>query len=96
MSTISKIAVVVVLAFFVWSCGPSRVVVSSQPEPPVYVRPAAPHPGWVWVDGDWYYRGGHYVYRRGYWTAPRRNHTFVTGHWERRGNGYYWHRGHWR
>ena len=95
MNTISKITAVAVMAVTLWSCGPTSVVVASHPEPPMYVRPVAPHAGYVWIDGDWYYRGGHYVYHRGYWAAPRPSHTYISGHWERRGNGWYWQRGYW-
>jgi len=96
MNTISKISAVAVLAVTLWSCGPSRVTVSAQPEAPYYVRPVAPHPGWIWVGDDYYWRGGRYEYRHGYWAAPRPNHVYVQGRWEHRGNGYYWHRGGWR
>lgn len=96
MGTISKIMIAGLLAVTLWSCGPGSVVVSTQPAPPVYVRPAMPHPGWVWVDGDYYYRGGRYVYRQGYWAAPRQGRVWMGGGWERRNNGYYWRRGHWR
>jgi hypothetical protein len=96
MGTISKTVIVASMAVALWSCGPSQVVVSSRPEPPVYVRPVAPRPGWVWIDGDWTWRGGHYVYRQGYWAAPRGARTWQQGNWERRGNGWYWRKGHWR
>ena len=42
-------------------CGPTRYTVSEQPAPPYYARPAAPGVGYVWIDGDWYWRGGRYA-----------------------------------
>ncbi|MEP7252169.1 MAG: hypothetical protein ABI683_07305 [Ginsengibacter sp.] len=77
-------------------CGPSEVVVRSRPVAPVYVRPVAPRPNYVWVEGNWIKRGHHYVYRRGYWVAPRASyHQYQSGHWEQRRNGWYWVSGRW-
>lgn len=93
---------IVISALFVSLAATScrtRAVVTTRPEPPataVVVRPAAPRPDYVWVDGEWIWRGGRYVYTNGYWAPPRRGHAWVGGHWERRGNGWYWQRGHWR
>lgn len=42
------------------SCRPSVAVVKVHPEAPVNVRPAAPCPGYVWVDGDWVWQKNHY------------------------------------
>lgn len=77
-------------------CGPARYTVSAQPEVPYYERPAAPGAGYVWIDGDWYWSGGRYVYRNGYWAHPRPHRVWQTGVWVHGGNGYYWRRGYWR
>ena len=91
-----KISAVLLLAVIFASCSSSGyVTVSSRPEPPVYVRPVSPHPGWVWIDGDYYWRGGSYAYRQGYWAAPRPRYSYAPGSWQHRGNGYYWKRGRW-
>jgi hypothetical protein len=39
---------------------------------PVYVAPAPPMPGpgYAWVDGYWYFSGGHRLWHAGYWRAP--------------------------
>ena len=77
-------------------CGPSEVVVRSRPQPPAYARPVSPRANYVWVDGEWIRRGHRYVYRRGYWAAPRANyHSYRSGHWEQRRNGWYWVTGRW-
>jgi hypothetical protein len=34
------------------------------------VRPVAPGPGYVWLDGYWYAEGGRYRWHSGYWTRP--------------------------
>lgn len=78
------------------SCAPGRYTVTARPDVPVYVRPASPGANYVWVDGDWYWRGGRYTYRNGYWARPRGGRAWVGGAWVGRGNGYYWRRGHWR
>lgn len=70
-------------------------IVSTQPSEPYYVRPASPGVGYVWVDGDWYWRGGRYVYRNGYWARPHGARVWVGGSWYRHGNGYRWRRGYW-
>ena len=42
------------------------------PPPPrvVAVRPPAPGPDFIWVEGYWYPVGGHYRWHEGYWTRP--------------------------
>ena len=42
------------------------------PPPPrvVAVRPVAPGPGYIWVEGYWYPVGHHYKWHEGYWTRP--------------------------
>jgi hypothetical protein len=77
-------------------CGPTRYTVSSQPAVPYYARPAAPGVGYVWIDGDWYWRSNRYVYRHGYWARPRGHRAWVGGHWVHTPRGFYWQRGHWR
>jgi len=77
-------------------CGPSRYTVTEQPVAPVYVRPASPGPAYVWVDGDWRWHNGKYVYSNGYWAQPRSRRVYVTGTWVRSNNGYYWKKGYWK
>jgi hypothetical protein len=75
----------------------TRAVVTTRPAPPMgVVRPAAPRPDYVWIDGEWVWRGRRYQYVNGYWAPPRAGHAWVSGHWARRGGGWYWQRGHWR
>ena len=67
----STVSLLLAILIFIAGCGPSSVVVRTQPAPPVYARPAAPGANYVWVEGEWIRRGHGYVYREGYWTAPR-------------------------
>jgi hypothetical protein len=55
------------------------------PPPPrvVRVRPVAPGPGYLWVDGYWYPNGKHYKWHAGYWTlAPYAGASWVAPRWE--------------
>ncbi len=85
------------ILIYVAGCGPTAVVVRERPyPPPMYVRPVAPAPNYIWVSGEWIYRGNGYVYRQGYWRAPRpRYHYYTEGHWQQRRQGWVWIHGHW-
>jgi hypothetical protein len=65
------------------------------PPPPrvIRVRPVAPGPDFVWVDGYWYAVGNHYKWHAGYWTrvpyagarwvVPHHDgERFFAGYWE--------------
>ncbi len=88
--------IVIAFLFFLSGCGPSYVVVRSKPEAPVYTRPVAPGPGFVWIEGEWVRSGHGYVYKQGYWARPRaRYREYAGGHWQEGRGGWYWVRGHW-
>lgn len=70
-------------------------IMIGPPPPPrvVYVRPAAPGPEFVWVEGYWYPSGKHYRWHDGYWSRPAYagaywigprydGGRFYEGHWE--------------
>ncbi|MEO6290397.1 MAG: hypothetical protein ABIO76_10770 [Ginsengibacter sp.] len=81
---------------FLAGCGPSAVVVRTRPQPPVYVRPMAPGPGYIWVEGDWIRRGRYYNYRKGHWVAQSpRYRQYKPGRWQQRRSGWYWIPGRW-
>lgn len=72
------------------------IVVYRQPPPPrqtVIVRPAAPHPQAVWVEGHWQWNGRQYVWVDGYWAQHRQDHRYVAPHWEQQGNGWVYYEG---
>lgn len=78
-------------------CGPSRVVVRERPLAPIYSRPGAPGPNYVWVEGEWIRHRNNYVYRRGYWAHQRYGHMYyIPGKWISDRNGWVWSPGHWR
>ena len=52
------------------------------------VRPVAPGPDYVWVDGYWYPVGHHWKWHKGYWTlAPYGGARWFAPHYE--GGRYY-------
>ena len=73
----------------------AQIVVKVRPSAPVVVRPVAPSPGHIWIDGGWEVRRGHYMHRNGYWAAPRRGRHWVEGYWAPRRQGYVWVPGYW-
>lgn len=97
MKTLLKLGILLALAvcLFMPSCA-GGYYVAAQPVEPVYERPAIPYAGAIWIDGEWIWNGGRYVYARGHWDRPRPGHFYVRGGWARTGRGYAWHRGHWR
>lgn len=76
------------------SCSVEGGVVDTRPADVVYVRPVSPGPGYVWIDGDWVWRGGTYRWHEGRWRRTSR--TWQAGHWQPVGAGWRWNRGHWR
>ena len=96
MKTLSKLGVLASLggALFLSSCA-GEYYVTDQPADVVYERPIAPYDGAVWIDGDWYWSGGRYVYSRGHWERPRAGRAYVRGTWTHSHRGYAWRRGHW-
>jgi len=93
--TIIQLTIVTALAFAFAGCEPGGVIITARPETPYYARPVAPGPDYIWIDGDWEWAGGRYVYRNGYWGHPRGHRAWVSGSWEQRGNGWRWRRGRW-
>ncbi len=75
-----------------------QIYVTVRPTAPVVVRPVAPSPRHIWIDGEWGYTGGRYVYTNGYWGLPRyTGAVWVPGHWKNTlRRGWIWRPGHWR
>lgn len=75
----------------------AQFVVKIRPTAPVIVRPVAPTPRHVWIDGDWVWRGNNYQYVNGYWASPVAvGAAWVPGHWKSTRRGWIWKKGHWR
>lgn len=97
MKTLQNLGYMLLLSgsLFLASCA-GGYYVAEQPNEPVYDRPAAPYADAVWIDGDWTWNNGTYVYSRGHWDHGRAGHSYTRGNWEHTNRGYRWHRGHWQ
>jgi hypothetical protein len=78
------------------------------PPPPriVRVRPIAPGPDYLWVDGYWYVVGNRYRWHVGYWTSPPyagyrwvvpryEGERYYGGYWDGEAHGRVEHDHHW-
>jgi YXWGXW repeat-containing protein len=72
-----------------------EVEVEEEPPPPRRVV-VETRPGFVFVEGRWYRRGGHWEWADGRWERERVGHVWVPGRWERRGRHHVWIEGSWR
>jgi hypothetical protein len=79
--------------FLLSSC--SAGYVSSRPADVVYARPVSPGHGYVWVTGEWEWRGGSYHWHGGSWQRAREGQAWKSGYWENNQRGYRWHKGRW-
>ena len=77
----------------------AQFIVRVRPVPPpvVVVRPAAPRPEYIWIDGEWRWnrRAHAYVWIEGRWIRPHRGRVWVPGHWVDVDGGSEWIGGHW-
>ncbi|MGO4886051.1 MAG: YXWGXW repeat-containing protein [Bryobacteraceae bacterium] len=84
----------------VLTLGPAFAEVVVKVAPPAAVvetRPAAPGPGYVWIDGYQNWNGSAYVWVPGRWEMPPRPHArWVAHRWVHRHGGYVMVEGHWR
>ena len=56
-----------------WMFAQVSIGIRIGPPPPprvLAVRPVAPGPGFVWIEGYWYVVGSRYRWHAGYWTRP--------------------------
>ncbi|MDB6058025.1 MAG: 17 kDa surface antigen [Verrucomicrobiales bacterium] len=76
---------------------PEPVVTAAPPPAPQQeVIVASPGPGYVWVGGEWVWRG-RWVWAPGHWVSgPRPGAVWVGGVWVHGGRGWYHRGGHWR
>ncbi len=73
-----------------------QTVYVAPPPPPVETVYVSPGPGYVWVGGEWEWRG-RWVWVGGHWVyPPYPSAVWVSTVWVSDGRGYRCHRGHWR
>jgi hypothetical protein len=72
--------------------GRGSVTYASYDPPPPRVVYADVRPGYVWVDGYWYWGGRNYLWRDGYYVAQRPGYVYVQGNY----HGRQYRPGHWR
>lgn len=88
-----------------------HVEIRAMPAPIVEVRPAAPGPGYAWVQGHWEWHRHDWRWVPGVWVAgpvqpmppvvveqvppPMPGRYWVPGHWRWAHGGWIWVRGHW-
>jgi len=89
-----------VAGMFISTGAKAQVVIKVRPEwheDPHYVRPPAPSPHHVWIDGEWKWdeHAHRYVHVPGYWVAERPGSFWVPGHWAAAPGGEEWIAGHW-
>ena len=82
-------------------------LISAQPQQEIEYLPAppapieveapgaAPQPDQVWVPGCWYWEGGQYVPRHGYWITQQAGWVWVPSHSVWTPRGYIFAQGHW-
>jgi hypothetical protein len=70
--------------------------VAKRPADVRYARPVSPGHGYIWVTGEWQWRGGKYYWKEGYWQVARPGRTWKPGYWESSQKGYKWHKGYWQ
>jgi len=95
------IVAVLMGGLFLGGCvaGPGYAYYAPVPPPAVRVEAygVAPGPGYVWINGNWGYRGSGHVWIPGRWERPPHNHSaWVEGRWEHQGNRWAYRQGHWR
>ena len=77
------------------SSSAQNIYVKIRPVAPVIIRPAAPRPTTIWIEPEWVWRGGKYVYVNGYWAEPRLGYRYMPGYWQRTRRGDIWVIGRW-
>ncbi len=101
---LGKIAAAVLLAAAAcipWNAfgGISLVVSAPTHAPPplrVEQRGAAPFRDAVWIDGQWDWRDGNYVWVHGHWEHARTGfHSWQAGQWTQHGHSWNWRPGKW-
>ena len=102
MKKISKILILLCAMFFAVSKSNAQLNISisvdlAPPALPVYVQPACPTDGYLWVPGYWAYdNDGGYYWVPGVWVAaPQPGYLWTPAYWGYEGGHYGFHAGYW-
>ena len=92
-----KLLLLIVVLVTVSLSASAQIYVRIRPTFPIVVRTEQPSYSHVWIEEDWEYRGGTYVYVGGHWaTPPRQGYVRRSGHWKHNRRGNVWIHGSWR
>jgi len=98
-----KLILLIVLIGFVYvnSAVSTPKIIYAQKKPPavkmVKIGPK-PYKSAVWISGHWEWKvkTGAFIWKKGYWTKPRKGRVWVTGHWVKKPRGWVYVQGHWK
>ena len=92
-----KLLISIVILITVFSSASAQIYVKIRPIYPIVVRTEPPSHEYVWIDEEWEYHDGKYVYAGGHWAnPPRKGYVRRSGHWKHNKHGNIWIRGSWR
>src|SRR3982750_4603714 len=72
-----------------------RTTYPVQAPPPPVVERFGPRRGWVWITGNYEWRGGRYMWVGGHWERERAGFRWEAGRWDWQANHYVWIPGSW-
>ena len=73
------LAAVLALALGGAGCYAHGSATYASPGPQVLVVPE--YPGWLWVEGNWYWNGYRHVWIEGYWVEDRPGYVWAPGYY---------------
>jgi len=65
------------------------------PPPPRAERIREGRPGYIWVQGFWFWDGRHHRWAKGHWEQERPGHRWVGARWDNRGGRHHYEPGRW-
>lgn len=77
---------------------PAQIYVTEPPPPPMReVMGKRPSHNHIWIEGNWHWHDGRYVWTSGHWDVrPHRHAVYVAPRWENHGHGFVLIEGRWR
>lgn len=76
--------------------GHAVYTVDTAPPPPRATIVVQPRAGYVWIEGNWQYERGRWVWHEGYWVRERAGQIWVPGAWIQVGARWHWREGRWQ